>query len=248
MPAGETSAKLPSFSDPDTRIHQSFKSKPYAQHIQAHSKQAFGHARSGNFCRMMGAKVNSKPDIIMFLCPNGHRLNAPRRLQGQPGKCPHCNVRFRVPNVTDNGDNPLELATASTSASSASAMRNMNEIKEVSNSSDFGFHDDAGTSDVLQSSIGPKPVVAPPAQVETQRLYHEFCHLWNHRDAKSSLEIHLPEGEVFVPQHFSQEKSSAELGYFARQAESGKYQVHLIPWKSVCRVVAGGLADLPFEA
>jgi hypothetical protein len=36
-------------------------------------------------------------DSIVFLCPNGHRLNAPARLQGQAGQCPHCGAKFLVP-------------------------------------------------------------------------------------------------------------------------------------------------------
>jgi hypothetical protein len=38
---------------------------------------------------------------IVFLCPNGHRLNGPARLQGQAGQCPHCGARFLVPLLSD---------------------------------------------------------------------------------------------------------------------------------------------------
>jgi hypothetical protein len=34
---------------------------------------------------------------IPFLCPNGHRLFAPKRLEGQAGQCPQCGARFLVP-------------------------------------------------------------------------------------------------------------------------------------------------------
>ncbi|HTQ39091.1 MAG TPA: hypothetical protein VMJ32_08680 [Pirellulales bacterium] len=39
----------------------------------------------------------SGPEEIAFLCPNGHRLHGPARLQGQAGQCPHCGARFLVP-------------------------------------------------------------------------------------------------------------------------------------------------------
>jgi DNA-directed RNA polymerase subunit RPC12/RpoP len=38
---------------------------------------------------------------IVFLCPNGHRLNGPARLQGQAGQCPHCGARFLVPTLSE---------------------------------------------------------------------------------------------------------------------------------------------------
>ena len=38
---------------------------------------------------------------IPFLCPNGHRLFAPKRLEGQAGQCPQCGARFLVPMESD---------------------------------------------------------------------------------------------------------------------------------------------------
>lgn len=196
--------------------------------------------------------MNTKSDTIMFLCPNGHRLNAPQRLQGQPGKCPHCNVRFRVPNATpESAPSSRELTmAASASSSGASSLRNSGEIKsagDLPDLSDLGLRDDAETSDVLHSSIGSKPV-GTPVVAGHSRLFVEFTQLWKTRSPDVSFEIHLPEGEVFVPHHYSPEKSSPELGYFARKGDSSKFQVHLIPWKAVCRLVVNGLADLPFDA
>jgi len=42
------------------------------------------------------------PEVnIPFLCPNGHRLFAPKRLEGQAGQCPQCGARFLVPLESD---------------------------------------------------------------------------------------------------------------------------------------------------
>ncbi|HEY2826204.1 MAG TPA: hypothetical protein VGJ04_01280 [Pirellulales bacterium] len=38
---------------------------------------------------------------IAFLCPNGHRLVGPARMQGQAGQCPHCGARFLVPLLSE---------------------------------------------------------------------------------------------------------------------------------------------------
>jgi len=42
----------------------------------------------------------SEPQIE-FLCPNGHRLHGPKSLQGQPGECPECESKFRIPTYDD---------------------------------------------------------------------------------------------------------------------------------------------------
>jgi len=62
---------------------------------------------------------------IEFLCPNGHRLHGPRSLQGQPGECPECESKFRIP-VYDDGPGEVELklelpATAADEQTSATA-------------------------------------------------------------------------------------------------------------------------------
>ncbi len=190
--------------------------------------------------------MNSKSETIMFLCPNGHRLNAPQRLEGQPGKCPHCNVRFRVPHTTPETADRSPATASAASPASSSSLRHSGEISPAG-LSDLGLPDDAETSDVLHSSIGSRQGVSPVVAGHS-RMFVEFTHLWKKRGADITFEIHLPEGEVFVPHHYSAEKSSPELGYFARRGDSGKFQIHLIPWKAVCRLVVNGLADLPFEA
>jgi hypothetical protein len=44
-------------------------------------------------------------DMILFLCPNGHKLHGLRRLAGKVGQCPHCDVKFEIPYPFDtDGD------------------------------------------------------------------------------------------------------------------------------------------------
>jgi hypothetical protein len=49
----------------------------------------------------IGASGQAEQNNIAFLCPNGHRLVGPARLQGQAGQCPHCGARFLVPVLND---------------------------------------------------------------------------------------------------------------------------------------------------
>ena len=38
---------------------------------------------------------------FQFLCPNGHKINAPNRLAGEAGQCPQCGERFHIPEESE---------------------------------------------------------------------------------------------------------------------------------------------------
>jgi len=170
-------------------------------------------------------------------------------MQGQAGKCPHCGVRFRVPQMSDSAGEQLELATASTSTTSA--IGGNQDIHMHGGLADLSplTRDEPGASDVLNSSIGvPKAVQAGNTMISSatpSRLLEEFIALWDSKTPQSTFEIHLPEGEVIVPTEFSVQKSNSEFGFFGRN-DGGRIQVHIIPWRSVSRIVISGLSDLSF--
>lgn len=41
----------------------------------------------------------SSEEMISFLCPNGHQLEAPVSSAGKKGKCPECGAKFKVPSM-----------------------------------------------------------------------------------------------------------------------------------------------------
>ncbi|MCR5164714.1 MAG: hypothetical protein K6C40_11910 [Thermoguttaceae bacterium] len=41
----------------------------------------------------------SSEEMISFLCPNGHQLEAPVSSAGKKGKCPECGAKFKVPTM-----------------------------------------------------------------------------------------------------------------------------------------------------
>ena len=43
-------------------------------------------------------------DMILFLCPSGHKLHGLKRLAGKVGQCPHCNAKFEIPFPYDTDD------------------------------------------------------------------------------------------------------------------------------------------------
>jgi DNA-directed RNA polymerase subunit RPC12/RpoP len=62
---------------------------------------AMGAPSEGEADNSRGLAPSVGENNIVFLCPNGHRLNGPARLQGQAGKCPHCGARFLVPTLAE---------------------------------------------------------------------------------------------------------------------------------------------------
>lgn len=53
--------------------------------------------------------------MIEFLCPNGHRIRCQAEQAGRAAKCPHCGVKFRIPdaadlNISETGDSDSNVS------------------------------------------------------------------------------------------------------------------------------------------
>jgi len=59
-----------------------------------------GSSLSGNGAAVPNV-VKAHAEQIIFLCPNGHKLNGPAKLAGRLGKCPHCDMRFQIPSLEE---------------------------------------------------------------------------------------------------------------------------------------------------
>jgi hypothetical protein len=57
----------------------------------------FGAVGSENSSELPPPLTPTGDELIVFLCPNGHKLNGPARLAGKTGQCPHCGARFEIP-------------------------------------------------------------------------------------------------------------------------------------------------------
>jgi rRNA maturation protein Nop10 len=64
-------------------------------------------------------KLVSKESQIEFLCPNGHRLFGPAKLQGKAGQCPECGSRFIIPTYDEA---PAEAESAPPAAVAETAL------------------------------------------------------------------------------------------------------------------------------
>ncbi len=178
---------------------------------------------------------------IVFLCPNGHKLNAPRRLQGHAGKCPHCGEKFRIPTL----DEP------DAAAAPADPLPSLPEN---------GMAPDVGNiyQDILEQAAAPAapttgaahPIV-PPA--DDSVLNDPNCHalarlvirLWSEREHGGIVELHLAGGAILVPEWFERHLSQASHGLFATQAADGTVTMTIVPWDTITRVVVRGVVGLP---
>jgi len=102
----------------------------------------------------------AQPDsgLIVFLCPNGHRLHGPPQLAGRAGQCPHCGVRFRIPPLTESVEDerlhePELQGSSSVGDSPTSAVEEesgeeipLEEIEELEAAFEEGAEEGAPTS------------------------------------------------------------------------------------------------------
>jgi hypothetical protein len=183
------------------------------------------------------------PDNIVFLCPQGHKLNAPSRLQGKPGKCPHCGEKFLVPVLE-------EASEVSGSGSffgdmlggedAADALEPPAEAVQSPMDSGFNFGytpEDEFTADLLES--GP------------QAMANLFARLWSQRGETGVVELYLKGGEILSPHWYAPQLSQHAYGMFAFQEQDGSHTMTAVHWDAIERIALRGMPELPagiFEA
>jgi hypothetical protein len=155
-------------------------------------------------------------DEIEFLCPNGHRLHGPSSLQGQPGQCPECGSRFRVPSyeeVPDEGEETPEeqISVAKSDQDEISLEDEELEIREIDSSSLAGL----------------------------------FSRLWEEKRRGAIIELHSADGQTIVPEHFVEGLSTSTHGVLAVADPDGTYTLTVLAWDSVVRIQVRRLKTLP---
>ncbi len=175
------------------------------------------------------AEESAEPQIE-FLCPTGHHLRSPARLQGQPGQCPACGSRFYIPSYDHPGP----------------------PHGEVGESSSIRVHEGAphNASDVPSDSQVPLAMrMAESGKVPEMAMLHPmaslFAELWAEKMAGAAVELHLSDGQDLAPDHFSRQGSQGDHGLFAVREADGSFTVTAVAWASVQRVTVRGLKQLP---
>jgi hypothetical protein len=182
-------------------------------------------------------------NAIVFLCPNGHRLNGPASLQGRAGQCPHCGVKFRIP-ALDEDEEPLEFA--------GSRSVDLETFGEESEDDVVEFPDLAGMADEPEpleeihidvgdgsSPGGVRSAAAPPhrrsggSNHPIKRLLER---LWEEKRRGASIQIDLGDGEILSPQWYSPEFSQETHGLFATGDSGNGYTLVAVPWSAIRRI------------
>lgn len=195
--------------------------------------------------------LDSAPDVetIEFLCPQGHRLTGPARLQGHPGKCPHCGTRFLVPMVNTDDDDADDSGMLNVEFGEDDGIDWDNApISRVASDSSVARHYPSsgpalgGGVSLGGGSLRPTESASGTDGSDIARL---FLRLWQERDHGGTVEVHITGGAVLVPQWFDRQMSSGTHAAFATQAADGSITLTTVSWESVTRVVVRGVQGLP---
>jgi hypothetical protein len=158
---------------------------------------------------------NGGDDLIAFLCPNGHRLTGPSRLQGKAGECPHCGAKFRIPLVSE--EMPIAGYQGSGGADDSEALPMPEDI--------------GGSSMRYSTSV-------PPICMLLRKL-------WDEKEHGAVIELHLDGGAMLVPDWFDEHHSVDSHGLFANQAADGTITMTAVSWDSIKRVVVRNVEGMP---
>lgn len=172
------------------------------------------------------------PDQIIFLCPNGHRLNGPASLAGRPGQCPHCGVKFLVPSPDDEE----EEEQAEEFVEQEQENFPLNDVVIQIDTSGKGGSSKSGKL-TLTSNSSVSSSAHPTAALLSQ--------LWRYKGQGAAIEVHLGDGKLLEPDRFSSKDINHAL--FASEEGNGSYTLTAVAWTSIERIVVRGLEQLPKE-
>lgn len=168
---------------------------------------------------------------VVFLCPNGHRLHGPAEMVGRPGQCPHCKVRFLIPSPDEVSEEeeedgaPLEQFVIQIDTSA----------KEPSASAKSG----------LKSASPSSPSPSASAAEKAHPLAALLGRLWPYKEQGASLEIHLGDGKIVIPDRYSAPAAHPSLALFAVREANGSHTLTAVAWDSIERIAVRQLQQLP---
>ncbi|HUY91001.1 MAG TPA: hypothetical protein VMV10_19850 [Pirellulales bacterium] len=176
---------------------------------------------------------------IVFLCPNGHRLHGPSEMVGRPGQCPHCKVRFLIPSPEDESEDEEAEPDA---ALGEFVIQIDTSPKEGSASSKSGLKPPSST---------PAAPSAPSVAASTSASAHPFAallaRLWAYKEQGASLEIHLGDGKVMIPDRYAAPAAHPNYGVFSVREANGSHTLTAVAWDAIHRVAVRQLQQLPKE-
>lgn len=173
---------------------------------------------------------------IVFLCPNGHRLHGPAEMVGRPGQCPHCKVRFLIPSPEDESEDEEQAGAEEF------AIQIDTSPKEGSASGKSGLKPPAAVP------TGPTaPAAVPTANASAHPLAALVARLWSYKEQGASLEIHLGDGKVLIPDRYAAPAAYPQYGVFSVREANGSHTLTAVAWESIHRVAVRQLQQPPKE-
>ncbi len=160
-------------------------------------------------------KASANEPRLAFVCPNGHRMNAPAHLQGKAGQCPVCGAKFVIPSPSDIAHGAAAGASDGSSLGSAPL---------------------AGTA---------AATTAESPAGSNHPLCNLLTTLWAEKEHGAIIELHLAGGSVLIADWFDEPNSRQTHGVFAAQSADGSVTMTIVAWESVSRVVVRNLEGLP---
>lgn len=186
---------------------------------------------------------------IQFLCPNGHRLFGSAELQGRPGQCPECGVRFRIPVIEELTDTeaaeaiPLNVAPEPSSSPQLATGTGLGDSAIVPESSihlELFSPRSAGDNRTSESSVNQA------ASVRGSHLAEIFPRIWANRAAGSVIQVQLEDGQTLTVTKFhSVPQNETEYAAFIVDDSAFGAGLVIVPWRSIRMIHVGSVKDFP---
>jgi hypothetical protein len=194
-------------------------------------------------------------DLIVFLCPNGHKLNGPARLKGKAGQCPHCGAKFRIPEDDEEYLEDVEEVEEEPMAESMTEEEfAAEEVEEVDIEEITEFEEEYLPEDEEDGELEPFEE-APPTVIDAfltpvAEGVHPYAaivaQLWIAKEPGQAIDLHLQKGEVFSPESFAESLSQPYFGIFGRREKEGNgHALIMLPWDSITRIEVRHVKQVP---
>ena len=189
----------------------------------------------------VGASKSKPGETIVFLCPNGHKLNGPASLKGKAGKCPHCGAKFFIPTDEELAASDSEPVPTGDVVDAAVAPPPVQPPPTPpARPQPAADDEEVPIVEVVSSWQFP-----PPQPSGGHRLAELFTWIWGQRPPRCAVEIYLKDGQTFSPKMFSPELSQRDYGVFLVPDDLGKFTMTTLAWDHVAKVVVRNLDDIP---
>jgi hypothetical protein len=172
---------------------------------------------------------------IAFLCPNGHKLTGPASLQGKPGQCPHCRSKFVIPDYSDEEQVQPDFNGSGTELAGPAAEHDIPTLDELQ------------PIEEIEAFNVPTEDLSPGIAIGAHPLAELFDRLWQLRDDKHAVQVHLKDGETIQPDYYAAPSTQQDQALFAVKNGQGTYMLAVIPWDAVARITVDGVKELPTD-